>query len=64
MICNRFRRRTVGPKVDDLAAQQQHHAVKEAEAVRGGRMDGGTHGDARVRQRLDNCHDLQTEGNS
>lgn len=38
--------------------QQDHEAVKEVEAVRGGVVDGCADGDARLCQALHHCHDL------
>ncbi len=51
--------RTVGAKVDSLAAQQEVQAVKLVEAVGRGGVDGGADCQVHLRQLLHHCHHLQ-----
>ena len=60
----RGRKRTSLAEVDDLPAEQDHHAVEQAEAEGRRAVDGGADGDARrlrAEQVLDHPHDLRSE---
>ena len=50
---------TVGTIVDETAAQQHQHAIKEPEGGWRGRMNCGTDGDSLMGQPLHRCHHLQ-----
>ena len=53
------KRSTVGPCVDHVAAQQDHHAVEEAEAEGRGRVDGGADSHPCLHQALHHAHHLR-----
>ncbi len=50
---------TVGPGIDDLATQQDHHAVEELEAGGRGRVDGRANGHPSLQQSLYHHHHLR-----
>lgn len=51
--------RTIVAKVDDPAPEEHDEAIKQAEGIGGGGVDGGTDGDTMLHQGLHHSHHLQ-----